>query len=413
MGEETSSEQCVRLHPLTLSGYQVAENGSVLVAVFAVVACSILWALRYFKGSSNNHEQKRRPRMAMPEGMPPVFPNGWIPVIEASQVKKGELKSLSAMGKELVAFRTEDGEARIFDAYCPHMGANLGVMGRILDNCIVCPFHGWRFDADTGACTHVPYATKVPSFVTAKAWTCKELLGMVFIWYHADGEKPSWEIPADVLGENVESEASGQFEHRVHTHIQDIAENGADMGHFTQLHVASALVDGVHFKKTMGETWKGRILQHQWATNWSPFKHEATVAIDSYVTFLGWKSKYLCYNIEARQVGPALVIIRVHGYRTNVTLIQSLIPEGPFNIRMLHKLHFEPRMSWLVRWIWIIMLRNMVDRDGIVWNSKAFLKKPMLVKEEQSVASFRKWYSQFYSASSPTWQEIRDLTLEW
>ncbi|KAH7981076.1 hypothetical protein HPB49_021347 [Dermacentor silvarum] len=293
------------------------------------------------------------------------------------------------------------------------MGAHLGVMGRILDNCIVCPFHGWRFDADTGACTHVPYAAKVPSFVTAKAWTCEELLGMVFIWYHADGEEPSWEIPADALEETLEPEASWCFEHRIHTHIQDIAENGSDMGHFNQVHRVNGLVDGVQFKKTMGETWKGRIFQHQWATNWSPFKHEATVTIDTSLSVLGWKSKYLRLNIEARQVGPALVIIRNCGHGTNFTVIQSLIPEGPFNIRMLHRVHFEPRTSRLVRWTYFIGLRNMVDRDEIVWNSKAFLKKPMLVKEEQAVTSFRKWYSQFYSASSPTWQEIRDQTLEW
>lgn len=63
-------------------------------------------------------------------------------------------------GLDLVAFRTEDGVAHVFDAYCPHLGAHLGVMGRVVGDCIECPFHGWRFSGKDGACTHVPYAKK-------------------------------------------------------------------------------------------------------------------------------------------------------------------------------------------------------------------------------------------------------------
>ena len=52
-------------------------------------------------------------------------------------------------------------QACIVDAYCPHLGANLGVGGRVHGNCIECPFHGWQFDGETGQCTSIPYADKV------------------------------------------------------------------------------------------------------------------------------------------------------------------------------------------------------------------------------------------------------------
>ena len=52
-------------------------------------------------------------------------------------------------------------QVSIVDAYCPHLGANLGVGGRVQGNCIECPFHGWQFDGETGQCVNIPYAEKV------------------------------------------------------------------------------------------------------------------------------------------------------------------------------------------------------------------------------------------------------------
>jgi cholesterol 7-dehydrogenase len=63
-------------------------------------------------------------------------------------------------GEQLVVFRDEKGEAHILDAYCPHMGANLGVGGRVVGDCIECPFHGWKFRGYDGKCTEVPYSEK-------------------------------------------------------------------------------------------------------------------------------------------------------------------------------------------------------------------------------------------------------------
>ncbi|XP_049516076.1 cholesterol 7-desaturase nvd-like [Dermacentor silvarum] len=116
----------------------------------------------------------RRRQIADSEHLPPVFPNGWIPVLESSALGVNDVIPLHVFGQELVAFRTADGVAHVLDAYCPHLGAHLGVLGRVVGDCIECPFHGWRFRGDNGACAGVPYARKTPSFVSVKAWTCRE-----------------------------------------------------------------------------------------------------------------------------------------------------------------------------------------------------------------------------------------------
>lgn len=60
----------------------------------------------------------------------------------------------------MVVFRGQDGKAYVMDAYCPHLGANLAVGGRVVGNCIECPFHGWQFRGEDGRCVRIPYAEK-------------------------------------------------------------------------------------------------------------------------------------------------------------------------------------------------------------------------------------------------------------
>jgi nitrite reductase/ring-hydroxylating ferredoxin subunit len=55
-------------------------------------------------------------------------------------------------GRRIAVFR--EGE-RVYavDAACPHAGNPL-VEGELLGTTLVCAFHGWRFDVETGACLH-------------------------------------------------------------------------------------------------------------------------------------------------------------------------------------------------------------------------------------------------------------------
>ena len=55
-------------------------------------------------------------------------------------------------GRPIVVFRDGD---RVYavDAACPHEGNPL-VQGDVVGMTLVCAFHGWRFDLETGACLH-------------------------------------------------------------------------------------------------------------------------------------------------------------------------------------------------------------------------------------------------------------------
>lgn len=63
-------------------------------------------------------------------------------------------------GENFAVFRSKNGVCHVLDAYCPHVGANMAVGGRVFDDCLECPFHGWRFSGTTGKCVSLPFMDK-------------------------------------------------------------------------------------------------------------------------------------------------------------------------------------------------------------------------------------------------------------
>ena len=157
--------------------------------------------------------------------VPPVYPNGWFNILCSYQLARGESKSVTALGMQLAAFRGDDGVAYVLDAYCPHLGANLGCGGVVRDNCIECPFHGWRFRGDDGKCVNIPYTEKVPEVARTKSWPVVEMNGMIFIWYHAEKVEPYW-MPEEV--EEItrgDWKCTGMTEQHINCHVEVKREN--------------------------------------------------------------------------------------------------------------------------------------------------------------------------------------------
>ncbi|KAH9360773.1 hypothetical protein HPB48_018228 [Haemaphysalis longicornis] len=251
----------------------------------------------------------------------------------------------------------------------------------------------------------------LPEFVRAKKWESREVLGLVFVWYHADGASPSWQLPDVPEVERGSWRQEHRFEHVVEAHMQDIAENGADLGHFNHVHKASCFLTTEQFKRTLGDSWRDFNPFSQ--ANWTPRGHTASVDVASCVSVLGVCPEFLKHRVEVLQVGPALVLMRLYTRHGDCLIVQSLTPLAPFRVRLVHRFYPEPRMPWLIRRLNALGFRHMVERDIAVWNRKTYLKHPALVKEDRLIVSFRKWFSQFYSESSPSWRDVVENSLEW
>lgn len=83
----------------------------------------------------------------------------------------------------LVVWRTGSGSLSVLDGTCRHLGASLGHVGRIVDDCVRCPFHGWAYDQD-GVNVDQPGLTRTgrPHSTTAlRSHGVVEIAGLVLV----------------------------------------------------------------------------------------------------------------------------------------------------------------------------------------------------------------------------------------
>ncbi|XP_023211404.1 cholesterol 7-desaturase-like [Centruroides sculpturatus] len=55
-----------------------------------------------------------------PGELPPVYPNGWIPLMESRDFAIGQSVPVTALGHQFAIFRGKTGQSFVLDAFCPH-----------------------------------------------------------------------------------------------------------------------------------------------------------------------------------------------------------------------------------------------------------------------------------------------------
>jgi phenylpropionate dioxygenase-like ring-hydroxylating dioxygenase large terminal subunit len=287
-------------------------------------------------------------------------PNGWFVVAEAKDLLPGEVRSLYLFGRDLVLYRTDSGEPRMVDAHCPHLGAHLGVGGKVEGECLRCPFHGWSFGPD-GQCVDIPYSDSphIPSKAHARSYPTLERNQMIWAWHHAEEGEPFYDVP------EVEELSSDEWtdydirEFEIAIACQEMAENNVDFAHFRYVHGTDAIpedefhVDGT-YKRTVGQGG----------------------------------------NFVREGYGLGLGVLRIKDW---VTFVSSTTPIDEENVK--------------VRWIFTSPVANGPDaarqaaaqfsagvsQDLPIWENKRYVERPVVTKSEKKLLEQRQWARQFYS----------------
>ena len=78
----------------------------------------------------------------------------WVEIIAVAECPPGRRRFIEVAERELAVFHLANPERFVvIDNSCPHAGGNLSA-GEIEDGCVVvCPWHLWTFNLDSGACT--------------------------------------------------------------------------------------------------------------------------------------------------------------------------------------------------------------------------------------------------------------------
>ncbi|MBM4196397.1 MAG: aromatic ring-hydroxylating dioxygenase subunit alpha [Gammaproteobacteria bacterium] len=122
-----------------------------------------------------------------------MYINFWYPIALSKEITAEKPLRVELMCLPFVAFRDSKGMAHVLSDTCVHRGGSLGA-GSIKGDCVVCPYHGWRFDGD-GQCALVPSLgadTKPPSRAKIDSYPVQECYGIVFAFL---GDLPEAERP--------------------------------------------------------------------------------------------------------------------------------------------------------------------------------------------------------------------------
>eukprot|EP01087_Luapelamoeba_hula_P003954 TRINITY_DN1390_c1_g1_i1.p1 TRINITY_DN1390_c1_g1~~TRINITY_DN1390_c1_g1_i1.p1 ORF type:complete len:374 (-),score=53.75 TRINITY_DN1390_c1_g1_i1:489-1610(-) len=361
------------------------------------------------------------------------------------------LQLIEVVGKTMVLFRgVDDKTVKLLDAYCPHLGANMGAGGVVVGDHLQCPFHQWQFDGD-GKCQTIPYTDNIPSSAVAKSYEVMELYGAICFWYDVEGRPAHWKphlIPQLESGNYI---YRGSYKSRnVHMHIQDYAENSADLQHIAPMHgqmlipftqIPVPFIQIVHVAgwttaaKRKAESEKGKReisveentlvttdnhtekdgaerVEEEGGISGTP--HIAYFADTAHLAFRGQPIPRTAAVAEVTFVGAAIYYFHFHTDIGDVMLIQTNTPAKPLEQQVEFFWWSEKSMPWVIATYvvgnWIAQWKNDIE----VWENKTWLTKPLLVKNDGPIMPLRRWFAQqFYSDNSLSCAAANTQSLAW
>jgi phenylpropionate dioxygenase-like ring-hydroxylating dioxygenase large terminal subunit len=161
------------------------------------------------------------------------FSNQWTAIAPSSELQSARPLGLVVAGERVVLFRDASGVAHALIDVCPHRGVALS-LGKVQNGCLICPFHGWRFEGD-GAVAHVPWSPDAKrDTLSAKSLPLVEASDLLWL-YTAVGAMPADGPPIPEEMQRRDLRLTG-FAVNWATHWTRAMENMLDWPHLPFVH---------------------------------------------------------------------------------------------------------------------------------------------------------------------------------
>lgn len=239
-----------------------------------------------------------------------VLTKGWYPVCESSKIKVKKAESFKILNQRIVVFRDEGGEVRALDAFCPHLGADLG-NGRVVGKNIQCYFHQWEFNSQ-GMLSKVPCQEKFDETLRktkVSSYPVTEVYG--HIWVFSD-EKSAHHVlkPSGLEGREVRALYFKEITLFAHHHV--MMANGVDLQHFATVHALDIKFNFDVDEKTDGTfVWKlkGRIPKDSLKGKLANFL--LGDEFEYHIKFAGGSLITISYGVNAKVLGMKVPSLNV------------------------------------------------------------------------------------------------------
>ncbi|MEU0925241.1 Rieske 2Fe-2S domain-containing protein [Streptomyces malaysiensis] len=313
------------------------------------------------------------------------YPNGWFCLAFGDEVRPGSVTTRPLAGTEVVLYRTTRGVLRAVRPRCPHLGAHLGVGGSVEGEDLVCPFHRFAFDPG-GTCVRTGYDKPPPKASLAQYPVC-EANGSIYVWWHALGLPPQWEVPAFPMDDR-QSFSHDTFD--IAGHPQDVIENAFDWGHLPALHGLKGLdIEGTPVTgeptSTVTATARGTMMRG--------FRQSYTLTVIGLATIaartvLPKGAGTLHVMLHATPTGPGRIQLR---FGTKLEL--NGIPGVPGTVGRAAAMPVARLLSAVLQRVASVD----TGADLLMWHYQEHVEHPKLAKGDGPIGRYRQWAQQFYT----------------
>jgi len=289
------------------------------------------------------------------------------------------------MGTEAVLYRTASGRVCLAEAYCPHLGAHIGLGGTVRGELIHCPFHGLGFGAD-GQCVSSPDG-RPPRAARLRVFETCEVDGVIVAYHDPDGLAAEWRIEPRAPTGQWPAPTTRTW--RFRGHPQEVSENSVDLAHLSELHrftqvrlIEPLTIDGPRLA--------------------------ARYAIRRPILFT-W-GLYSEFSVRVEGLGFSVVEISIPslGWEVYQLVLPTSVDETEVELRLCVSLRraggargwrrllgMRPVMAVAQRAV-TSMVAAEINRDIPIWQHKRYLDRPALGHAEGPIGRYRKWTRQFY-----------------
>ena len=327
--------------------------------------------------------------------LPSPFPEGWYFVASRRALEKAGIVRKTWMGAEIVAWCDDTGQVCVAEAYCPHLGADLGPAAgaRVRDGRLVCGFHGFEYDTG-GQCVATPFAPPVKA-ARLRVFEPREIAGLVFAWWGIDGRQSQWHLPAD---EPDQAGWSGLhiWTSRFAGHPQETTENSVDLAHLRYVHGYDSV------SRVEALTVDGHLLlsDFDFATTRKITRFASTklkVSAKTLVAGLGYSFGEIREHTIGLDMRLWILATPVDGTIIELSVVsQTGEIRGPN--RWIAGLGFLPvrLRAPIMNRIMASFERRDVLQDVPIWSAKSYRSRPRLARSDGEIMRYRAYCSQFY-----------------
>jgi phenylpropionate dioxygenase-like ring-hydroxylating dioxygenase large terminal subunit len=161
----------------------------------------------------------------------------WYVACTTRELRRRRLLPARILDRGIVVFRRSDGSLAALLDQCLHRGTALSG-GHISNDCVVCPYHGWRYDGQ-GRVVQIPSEDGASAVVTQRSlrlqsFPVREAFGLIWVYLgerESDGSQifsmPFWKDPEWVTYYMVS---------RFDGTVSSLAQNFMDVPHTVHVH---------------------------------------------------------------------------------------------------------------------------------------------------------------------------------